>query len=203
MGLFLCPGGDASGQIWRLEASDGSLAMGFNASGHFFTVAHAPGSGISVTDLDIRITTLKRHPFQLRVGRGKPHHFFDRRGIKHRLTTQRTEDLRFLVDAEFFPGESGLPVFTRRGFVCGVVSGNLVQPSRFGLVSRIDKLESSAGVLLFPPGTFDDPSDEASDQSHAASESDDESAIQESTKDPDAKAIQESPRIYVFPHIRR
>lgn len=202
-GLFLCSGGACSGQIWRIEASDGSLAMGFNASGYFFTAGHAPGTGLTVSDLDVRITVRKRYPFELSVGPGKPHHFFDRRGIKHRITTRRTEDLMYLVDFEFFSGESGLPVFSSRGFVCGVVSGNRVQPSRFGLVSRLDKLESSGGVILFPRGTFSVPSDEASDLSDVDAEEDGVSAIQEGTKDLDANAVQESPRIYVFPHIRK
>lgn len=176
--------------------------MGFNCEDFFFTVAHAPGPGLSFPENDIRVTSPVAGG-RLHAGPGDPDHFFDRRGVRHKITIVRTEKLSWLVKNEFFSGESGLPVFNSRNSVCGVVYGNRLDPAPMGLVSRLDKLETSGGVLLFPRGTFVRPQDMASGTRQDALSATGGNRNPKASPSPATNPVIVAPRIEIVPQIRK
>lgn len=134
------------GQTVQLEF-DGHSAMGFNTGSGFVTVAHFPfSSGFANSYIDIKFDSI-RAGNQFEIGRGRPSYFFDRRGTRHQLLVVRSNRREWQTDLLFFNGESGLPVFNRRGRVVGVVKGNELEPLRSGLVARLDAVRIPNSVL--------------------------------------------------------
>ena len=144
------------GQIVTLESQEHS-AMGFNTGSGFVTVSHFQfSSGFSNPEIDIKIDSI-RAGNQFEIGRGVPSYFFDRRGTRHDLRVVRSNVAEWQTDVLFFSGESGLPVFNRKGRVVGVVKGNELEPLRTGLVARLDALRipnSVRGKLSLPLARF-------------------------------------------------
>ena len=155
LALLLIPA-SCFGQIVTLE-SNGHSAMGFNTGSGFITVSHFPfSSGFSNADIDIKIDSV-RVGKQFEIGNGLPAYFFDRRGTRHDIRVVRSNRAEFQTNVLFFSGESGLPVFNRRGRVVGVVKGNELAPLRTGLVARLDALKipnSVRGRLALPLAKF-------------------------------------------------
>lgn len=76
-----------------------------------------------------------------------PDHFFCRRGTRYKLSVSKTEPNQWIVDREFYPGESGLAVFDSDGNAVGLVLGNrLVDGSWRGRVARFDSFVRSVVV---------------------------------------------------------
>lgn len=76
-----------------------------------------------------------------------PAYFVTRRGFRVRLKPLRREARQWIVSEEFYPGESGSPVFDSNHNVCGVVLGNLIEhPKSFGRVAILASALSTSGV---------------------------------------------------------
>lgn len=85
---------------------------------------------------------------QLRSGWKPPAYFYDRRGHRVVMNVVRREDIQWLVDLEFYPGESGSAVFDSSRSVTGVVLGNRFEGSKtYGRVSILSSALSKASML--------------------------------------------------------
>lgn len=136
--LSLCKGCEAQHLV--IKAPDDAYACGFRIKTGVLTVAHLEGVGSVWVDRDLDLRLIESDAGRLfDIGRGKPKYFRCRRGVKHSLTVLRTEKKQWICDREFFPGESGLPVFNSKGQVVGLVLGNRVENVYRGRVCRILK----------------------------------------------------------------
>lgn len=134
--LSLCKG--CEGQHVTVRAPDGAYACGFRTRAGIITVAHLEGVGGVWVNRDFDCRMIKNNSGRLHdVGVGEPHFFRCRRGRRHALTIVSTEKTEWIVTAEFFPGESGLPVFNRKCQVVGLVLGNRVGAVYRGRVARL------------------------------------------------------------------
>lgn len=151
--LFLLIFGSSTCYSQVIRLTDGnSQVMAFYFDGGLATVEHADFLfGVRDTQNDLLIVNVKPPLSRLKLGFGWPHYFCDRRGVRHFMKPKRFGDSFWLVDVEFFSGESGLPVFNRAGHVVGVVSGNELSPDSGGLVSRIGTSSIFAGRVRVPP----------------------------------------------------
>lgn len=137
--LSLCEA--CEGQHVTIRAPDGSYACGFRTRAGLITVAHLEGIGGVWVNRKFDCRMIKNNSGQLHdVGEGVPHYFLCRRGRRHALTVVRTEETQWVCSKEFFPGESGLPVFGSSGQVVGFVLGNYVGRPYKGRVSRLLKI---------------------------------------------------------------
>lgn len=129
---------DCSAQHVVIRAPDGAYACGFRTRFGVLTVAHLEGAGgIWINrEFDCRMIASDSGSL-LEIGEGKPDYFLCRRARRHQLTVVATEKTQWIVTAEFFPGESGLPVFDRTGRVVGCVLGNRVGSVYRGRVCRL------------------------------------------------------------------
>ena len=88
-----------------------------------------------------------RNPIE--ISNEKPNHFFCRRGSRYKLTVTKIEKNQWIVDREFFAGESGLVVLDSNGKAVGLILGNrLVNGSWMGRVARFDSFVSA---VVFAP----------------------------------------------------
>lgn len=143
--IALALASSCNGQTVTLE-HQGHSAMGFNTTAGFITVAHFHfSSGFADHDLDLKIDSI-REGDRFRIGSGRPAYFVDRRGTRHELNVVRSSRHEWQTDVMFFSGESGLPVFNRKGLVVGVVKGNELEPLQSGLVARLGALRIPSTV---------------------------------------------------------
>lgn len=134
--LSLCTGCEA--QHVTVRAPNGAYACGFRTRAGLITVAHLEGVGGVWVNRDFDCRMIKNNSGRLHdVGEGEPRFFRCRRGRKHSLTVISTEKTQWIVTAEFYPGESGLPVFDRKWQVVGFVLGNRVGNVYRGRVGRL------------------------------------------------------------------
>lgn len=134
--LSLCEA--CEGQHVTIRAPDGAYACGFRTKAGLITVAHLEGVGGVWVNREFDCRLIKNNSGRLHeVGEGVPSYFLCRRGRRHSLTIVRTERTQWVCSKEFFPGESGLPVFGTKGQVVGFVLGNYVARPYKGRVSRI------------------------------------------------------------------
>ena len=134
--LSLCKGCEA--QHVTVRAPDGAYACGFRTRVGLITVAHLEGVGGVWINRDFDCRMIKNNSGALHdIGEGGPCFFRCRRGRKHSLTILSTEKTQWIVSSEFYPGESGLPVFNREGQVVGLVLGNRVGNVYRGRVGRL------------------------------------------------------------------
>lgn len=136
--LCVVPTCDCSAQHVVIRAPDGAYACGFRTKAGLVTVAHLRGVGGAWANEEYDCRMIKNNSGVLHdVGEGVPKLFRCRRGREHSLTVVRTEKTQWIVTAEFFPGESGLPVFNSKWQVVGYVRGNLVGSVYRGRVGRL------------------------------------------------------------------
>lgn len=137
--LSLCKA--CEGQHVTIRAPDGAYACGFRTKAGLVTVAHLEGVGGVWVNRKFDCRLIKNNSGKLHdVGEGIPNYFLCRRGRRHSLTVVRTEKTQWVCDQEFFPGESGLPVFGANGQVVGFVLGNYVGRPYKGRVSQLLKI---------------------------------------------------------------
>ena len=124
--------------------SNGSQTVrGFNTDAGLLSVAHGPRlpDARIFPRLDMSIS---RRPFpgiRYSISVRPPVMFRCRRGHSNRITIVRTQEFEWYVDKEFFPGESGLPVFDSQGDATGIVLGNVLHRGVWlGRVGRVGTL---------------------------------------------------------------
>ena len=122
-------------------------------SGHAFTTTVGTISALHVGGLqydfyypalDLMIDTRSKSDKGFVVSDSPPAYFIDRRGTRHSLDAIGEHHGQTIVSMRFFPGESGMPIFSNDGTVCCVVLGNAFTNGRWrGRVARIHPLTSS------------------------------------------------------------
>ena len=120
--------------------TDEHVGHGFKTTEGTITAMHVGGISYdySLKDMDIVIDSRSRSPSAYKVSDNPPAYFIDRRGIRHRLRKTGSMGSKTTVSIEFYPGESGMPVFSADGSVACVVIGNVHIGGRwFGLISRV------------------------------------------------------------------
>lgn len=129
---------DCSAQHVVIRAPDGAYACGFRTRVGLITVAHLRGVGGRWANEEYDCRMIENDSGRLHeLGEGEPKFFRCRRGRKHSLTVVRTEKTQWVVNLEFYPGESGLPVFNEKWQVVGFVRGNYVGNVYRGRVGRL------------------------------------------------------------------
>ena len=103
-----------------------SSASGFVCEYGLVTAFHVTGFryDYGFPDLDAAIDSTYASDSSYETGSGSPSYLLDRRGHKVDTSVLDTDGSQWIVSTRFYSGESGLPVFSDDGKVCGVVLGN-------------------------------------------------------------------------------
>jgi len=102
------------------------------------------GSFFNAINHDIAVVENARED-ALPISFSEPASFTCRRGHNNPVSVIETETYVWLVDIEFFSGESGSAVYDKDGNVCGIVLGNRLVKERW--VGRVARLESFCRML--------------------------------------------------------
>ena len=135
----------------------GKTGHGFMTDEGTMTALHVGGLAFDYTypAMDIGIETKSKTAKGFRLSDKPPAYFIDRRGTRHSLSMTGDHGLQTVVSMRFYPGESGMPVFSSDGSVCSVVLGNAFINRRWqGRVARVMPLVDS-----IKKPTFEVPSD--------------------------------------------
>lgn len=143
----------SNGQTVVIE-TESTIGSGFRSDIGIITAAHVIGDHASIRYDDIDLAVIKtdnkgdKHP----LGTGEPNFFYDRRMNTNQVAVIEEEANQWIVNQEFYPGESGLPVFNNTGQVCGVVLGNAKIGGkwlgRVGILQRLrDRISSRESTI--------------------------------------------------------
>lgn len=103
-----------------------SSASGFVCELGLVTAYHVTGFryDYGFPDIDAAIDSTYSSDVSYQTGDGQPAYFVDRRGHKVEVNSLEAVRSQWTVSSRFYSGESGLPVFSDDGKVCGVILGN-------------------------------------------------------------------------------
>ena len=122
-----------------------SEAVVFRTSYGMWTANHVgtgfqPSHFSKTQDIQFRLED-NRGRLHYTIGNGHPDHFICRRGRTHLLTYGNLNRHVWSTPGfRFFPGESGSPIFSRDGTVCGIVLGNYFDNKTSSWVGRVAKI---------------------------------------------------------------
>jgi len=127
--------GDGSAVVFQTEFGSWTA----NHAGHAFRPTH-----FSAT-LDIQFRRSKtRNKKHFKIGPGPPVAFVSRRGKRFEITSSDLNEHVWSIDKfSFFAGESGSPVFNKKGEVCGVVLGNYLENGWHGRAAKLSSFIAS------------------------------------------------------------
>lgn len=148
--LLLCQScAEGKSQTVPITNSNGARCMAFRTKFGLITVDHFPTTEKLYRCKEYDVAILKVYPgSRFVIARGKPEYFIDRRGTRRNLVILFDEEKEWIVKTEFFPGESGLPVFNSNSQVVGLVLGNRVGRS---IIGRVGKLNRAPIILEHDP----------------------------------------------------
>lgn len=125
----------------------------FNTDRAHVTAHHCKPASFVLASVDHDISLATPKPGKtIPVGDGPPSYFVCRRGVRHRIKTfGQHRSGQWFVSLEFYPGESGMPVFNSSGQACGVVLGNVSTGDawlgRVGILSEVFAIADGLGKL--------------------------------------------------------
>lgn len=125
---------------------------GFDTPSGGVTAAHCnwEQSETSWPEFDIAIGP-RQGTEPIPIGKGQPFFFRCRRRTRYFLEAKDLDKYQWVVNREFFPGESGLPVFNKKGEAVGVVLGNVLIENRWrGRVGKLNEIKLSERTAIQP-----------------------------------------------------